>query len=232
MNVENIVYDAAYLKVKDDVLGLYVHMGAYVAAMRLEDSVMACLRPGMQTWLTGHSLGGAAATILFLHLYERNAAQLAPLITFGQLRALECSGVSKYRCLPVIRFANWNDPAPRLPPSTETCGNVMDPGCQGTYAQLGDEISMGVPGATWQYATDQCALGNLDSRILDVLRQAARFSADDSAAVESLRRDVVMHLPDMYYHKLRDHVAALVPGVAPWQLKACCPAGARRCGGP
>ncbi len=232
MNVENVFEDALYFKVKDDLLGLYVHVGAYAVAMRLIDTLATSLRPDLQTWITGHSLGGAAAVLLYLHLYEQNAAQLAPLITFGQIRALECCGVTKYRCLPVIRFVNWNDPAPWLPPSREQCTNKFDPGCHGTFAQLGDEIEMSTPGASWRYATDQCVLSSMESRLVRVLEQVASDGVLDSAERESLRADLKMHLPDVYYDKLLRHVRSLPAGRPPWSFEPCCPAGSGRCGCP
>jgi hypothetical protein len=144
-NLGNIVLDVLYGKGVDTTLGVFVHRPTKSVVDRLidqvRDSVDALLRDGDALWITGHSLGGAGATLMYLRFYEEKRFPLGPLYTFGNTRVLDTTGVRKYRCLiPHVRVVNWSDPAPHLPPSRDECLRPLDPGCNGLFAQLGDEL--------------------------------------------------------------------------------------------
>jgi len=64
---------------------------------------------------TGHSMGGAMATICAADLYARGW-KLSELITFGSPKAIDAEAASYIKC-PVTRFTNRSDFAPWYPPS-------------------------------------------------------------------------------------------------------------------
>lgn len=69
----------------------------------------------MPTILTGHSLGGALATLFAAYLCWRDIAPAA-LVTFGAPKALDAAGARAITC-PVRRYEIRGDPAPWWPPS-------------------------------------------------------------------------------------------------------------------
>ncbi len=80
---------------------------------------------------------------MHLRYYEQSSYVLGPLYTFGAMRVLTEESVHRYRCLPIIRIANWSDPTPHLPPSQTECDNPWNPVCHGAHVQLGDELVIG-----------------------------------------------------------------------------------------
>lgn len=130
-------------KVKNEKLNVYIHRGFNSSANALYKDIIENnrLEKGYLTTVTGHSLGGAAALLLYLNLYV-DSLNLGMLYTFGQPKALAYDGVLKYRCIPCIRFINEYDLVPLVPPSKFAFGLITSLPLwrHGLYRHLGDEV--------------------------------------------------------------------------------------------
>ncbi len=141
-SIQDFIADAVYIKVHDASLGIMVHAGFEVLGKALYDRIRnddRFLKEGYRTTITGHSLGGAAALILYLHLVK-DSATLGPLYTFGQPKVTNEDGVNKYSCHPIFRFMNLNDPVPLMPPTINSKKDISRLAQDGLYRHLGDEI--------------------------------------------------------------------------------------------
>lgn len=94
-----------------------VHSGflaAYASVSDRLDEVLARQRtPPPHVWLTGHSLGGALATLAAAHL---PAGQVQGLYTFGSPRVGDAAFASVLPRPSHYRFVHRNDWVPRVPP--------------------------------------------------------------------------------------------------------------------
>jgi hypothetical protein len=100
-------------------LGGYVHQGFWDSLESVWDEILKrvedLLDAGQTVWVTGHSLGGALATLASARLQQ---AGIEPYITctFGAPRVLDPKAAATY--LPrLYRFANKGDLVPTVPPS-------------------------------------------------------------------------------------------------------------------
>jgi len=158
---ENVKTDGSYKKVrndkltkyesnlidksvtKDDKLNIYVHRGFNKAAKSVYNDIIEneLLEGRYITTVQGHSLGGAAALLVYLNLLV-DSTNLGMLYTFGQPKALTTDGVLKYRCIDAIRFVNEDDMVPCVPPSRFAFGLITSIPLwrHGLYQHLGDEV--------------------------------------------------------------------------------------------
>lgn len=146
-SVENVIQDFDYPKAYDPIIGAWVHRGFLQATERLEPLIRSKIAAHARLYITGHSLGGAVALLLAIHL-QRAGFFLGPVYTFGQPKVLAESTVVAYRCLPVIRFVNDDDPVPFIPPTLPAPSNPADslhPSWHGIYRHLGDEVVLHLP---------------------------------------------------------------------------------------
>jgi hypothetical protein len=146
-SVENVIQDFDYPKAYDPILGAWVHRGFLQATQRLEPLIRSKIAPHSRLYITGHSLGGAVAVLLAIHLHKAGFF-LGPVYTFGQPKVLAESTVVAYRCLPVVRFVNDDDPVPFIPPTLPAPDNPADslhPSWHGIYRHLGDEVVLHLP---------------------------------------------------------------------------------------
>ena len=134
-NLENAVEDADYTKVPLRELGIPVHVGFADDARAVWSFAHSQLRPGLETRVTGHSLGGALAVLLAMRL-RLDGQPLGHVITFGQPKVTTEEGVARFRDLPLLRVVNHDDPVPLLP--WETPGAVVG----GLYRHLGRELRL------------------------------------------------------------------------------------------
>jgi hypothetical protein len=134
-NLENVVEDAAYAKVHAPDLGISVHAGFVDDAHAVWSFARPLLRPGLETRVTGHSLGGALA-VLFAMRLSLEPQPLGRVITFGQPKVTNEQGVARFRSLPLLRVVNHDDPVPNLP--WETPGAARG----GLYRHLGEELRL------------------------------------------------------------------------------------------
>ena len=149
-NLANAKLDADYNQVVDSRLRIPLHKGFADAAIRVYGFAKPLLKPGYETRVTGHSLGGAAAVIVLMLLKE-DGVVLGPAITFGQPKVTNRDGSRKYRSLPLLRIVNDQDPVPLLPPLD--LFSLLD---EGPYQHFGPEVVL-KDGAGYLYFADHQA---------------------------------------------------------------------------
>lgn len=115
----------------------YVHQGFLQGLHSLWKPLYQSLWPfldGRPVWFTGHSLGGALATLAFERLQQN-----AFLVSFGAPRVGNqrfCKRVAR----PAFRVVNNNDIVPHLPPGGgyQHCGELIYLDCDGQILQRPD----------------------------------------------------------------------------------------------
>lgn len=148
-NLLNAAEDADYKKVKAPDLGIEVHQGFLDDADATWRFVRPLLKPGVETRITGHSLGGALAVLMAMRLQLAGFA-VARVVTFGQPKVTNEAGVERFRGLPLLRVVNHDDPVPLLP--WETRGAAEG----GFFRHLGSELWLTDKG-TWEFFTEPLA---------------------------------------------------------------------------
>jgi hypothetical protein len=194
-NFENIIEDINYPKIFDPELGIWVHGGYDGIARKILARLGELNIPrGEQIWVTGHSLGGGVALLVYLHLHH-DGRTLGPLYTFGQPRTVARDAWDRYRCLPIVRVVNYGDFVPLVPPTKKDqgCDKPWDPGCNGSFIQLGDELTLAANGGC-EYRTyhDANAIG------FDSLRTLI-----EDVQHKELKKYLGVHLQDSYYERTR-----------------------------
>lgn len=158
-------------------MGGRVHAGFLRAFLEIcgeLDAVVAARRPGQAVWLTGHSLGGALATLAAAHLGE---ATVEGLYTYGSPRVGDATFAENVPARSHFRLVHRDDWVPTVPP--EILGNVH----AGTLRK--------VPGSPPRQARDDTASGGKPSAAALV------------AWVKELTRkfgELPMHLPGLIDH--------------------------------
>lgn len=132
-NNENFSEDLEIAVREDRKTNIPVHSGFDLAARAIYQDVRPFLKPGYQTYVTGHSLGGAVAAILTIYLIE-DGVPVVRVVTFGQPRFTTAEGVKRLSFLPLARVVDENDIVPMVPPATAT-----DPRF-GPYEHVGPEV--------------------------------------------------------------------------------------------
>ena len=132
-NNENFSEDLEIAVREDRKANIPVHSGFDLAARAIYQDVRPFLKPGYQTYVTGHSLGGAVAAILTIYLIE-DGVPVVRVVTFGQPRFTTAEGVKRLSFLPLARVVDENDIVPMVPPATAT-----DPRF-GPYEHAGPEV--------------------------------------------------------------------------------------------
>jgi triacylglycerol lipase len=118
---------------RDRRLDIPVHAGFDAIAAAINTDVKPYLKPGYATYVTGHSLGGAAAALLAIYLME-DGVYVKRVVTFGQPKFTTSAGVPRLSGLPILRIVDENDIVPMVPPASE----VLDP--TGPYEHVGPEV--------------------------------------------------------------------------------------------
>lgn len=145
--IRNWVATAVVTGALDDVLGVDVHEGFLVAVRIIQVALVPQLDPARPVHLTGHSLGGALATLLALRLghlgYDVSVTTFgAPKLTTFDAFAHE----SRLHDLDLVRLVNAGDVVQHFP-------SVMDLSGTRIYAQFGREWTLTADGG--------CAATNL-----------------------------------------------------------------------
>ncbi|MCA3561888.1 MAG: lipase family protein [Aestuariivirga sp.] len=110
-----------------------VHSGFDLDARAVWTDAQPYLKSGYQTYVVGHSLGGAVAAILGIYMIE-DGYKVDKIYTYGQPRFTTADGVKQLGFLPLLRVVDENDLVPVLPPGM--MGNKK----YGRYEQVGPEI--------------------------------------------------------------------------------------------
>lgn len=115
-NLVNVRTDAAFTPHPVEEFGIHMHQGFALAAVPMVSEVLPLLQKDYTTTITGHSLGGALAVVLGLHL-ERAGYRVERVVTFGQPKVTNPSGARAMAQLPLVRVSNPKDPVIAVPPA-------------------------------------------------------------------------------------------------------------------
>ena len=137
-------------KVRDDrATKIPIHTGFDQDARAVWADAQPYLKKGYQTYLVGHSLGGAVAAVLGIYMIE-DGYKVDKIYTYGQPRFTTATGVSQLGFLPLMRVVDENDLVPLLPPG------VMVNKKFGPYQQVGPEVIL-LEGPDYVYLPAQTA---------------------------------------------------------------------------
>ena len=114
-NIENVMVDAAFKLLRDKQTGVKLHQGFAVSANYLYERIQPKLHRDYTIDATGHSLGGAVALILAMHL-DADRYAVGEVITFGQPKVTTVAGGKRFAHLDVTRVVMEKDPVPLTPP--------------------------------------------------------------------------------------------------------------------
>lgn len=137
-------------KVRDDrATKIPVHTGFDLDARAVWADAQPYLKNGYQTYVVGHSLGGAVAAILGIYMIE-DGYKVDKIYTYGQPRFTTSQGVAQLGFLPLLRVVDENDLVPLLPPG------AMANKKYGPYEQVGPEVIL-LEGPDYVYMPSQQA---------------------------------------------------------------------------
>jgi hypothetical protein len=116
-NKRNLIEDIE-LRIREDLaLAIPVHIGFDATARALYADMQPYLKKNYRTYITGHSLGGAVAALLTIHMVD-DGYKVDRVVTFGQPKFTTTDGVQKLGFLTLTRVVDENDVIPMLPPTT------------------------------------------------------------------------------------------------------------------
>lgn len=116
-NKRNVLEDVE-MRIREDLaLAIPVHAGFDATTRLLYDDMKPYLRKNYTTYITGHSLGGAIAAVLAIHMID-DGYKVEKVVTFGQPKFTTTDGVEKLDFLALVRVVDENDIVPMLPPTT------------------------------------------------------------------------------------------------------------------
>lgn len=133
-NIENAMVDIALKLVPDNHLGIYAHRGFSLAALAIFRDIRPHLQQDYTIDTTGHSLGGAVALLLAMHMDVENF-KVRNVITFGQPKVTNFTGANKFSHLNIKRVVTEKDIVPLVPPFDPVDINNLD-----IYWHTGTEI--------------------------------------------------------------------------------------------
>lgn len=114
-NIDNVIVDAAFVLVPDELSGINIHQGFLLSARDIYQHIQAELNPDYTIDTIGHSLGGATALILAMIL-DAKGYHIGEVITFGQPKVTNISGSQKFNHLNIKRLVTPKDVVPLVPP--------------------------------------------------------------------------------------------------------------------
>jgi triacylglycerol lipase len=115
-NLRNAVIDSQVADELDPVLGIRLHRGFARATQAVLADALPRLDKDRPVRLVGHSLGGAEAVILGMHLV-RQGYRVERIVTFGQPQVTNRRGGDAFADLPLLRISDDRDMVPFLPPA-------------------------------------------------------------------------------------------------------------------
>lgn len=137
-------------KVREDrATKIPLHTGFDLDARAVWTDAQPYMKKGYQTYLVGHSLGGAVAAILGIYMIE-DGYKVDKIYTYGQPRFTTTQGVAQLGFLPLLRVVDENDLVPLLPPG------AMANKKYGPYQQVGPEVIL-LEGPDYVYMPNQQA---------------------------------------------------------------------------
>eukprot|EP00668_Euglena_longa_P032482 GGOE01041831.1.p1 GENE.GGOE01041831.1~~GGOE01041831.1.p1 ORF type:complete len:292 (-),score=27.91 GGOE01041831.1:82-957(-) len=132
-NLDNVMSNLQYdLEFTPD-LGIRAHRGFISLFLMAWDLLKTTLVKSKPVRISGHSLGGAVASLLALKL-KLEGFLLEEVVTFGSPKFTDLDGSAEFlrQLIPLLRVVNRGDPVPSLPPWPQ-------------YAQSGAEVQLQGP---------------------------------------------------------------------------------------
>lgn len=114
-NVENALVDLDLAFVPNPRLNIQLHQGFANAAATAYADMKPYLNKTQPVRTTGHSLGGAIAVIVAMHL-QHDGYALERVVTFGQPKVTNVAGAQKFSDLSLTRVVTPKDLVPLVPP--------------------------------------------------------------------------------------------------------------------
>ncbi len=114
-NIENVLVNLNVSLMPDEKLGILMHEGFSAAAMEVFLELRPHLDKAVPVVATGHSLGGAIAQVVALHL-QRDGFYIQQVVTFGQPKVTNVAGAALFNSLPLTRVVTVKDIVPLVPP--------------------------------------------------------------------------------------------------------------------
>ncbi|MDH5217929.1 MAG: lipase family protein [Gammaproteobacteria bacterium] len=137
-NPENVIVDAKFVFIDVESLGIKVHKGFAEASKEVLKDLLKdnadTLDKTKPIIVTGHSLGGAVAVLISMHLQEMGY-HIDSIYTYGQPKVTDRHGANKFKSIPLIRYANNKDIVPLVPPLSRDQESHWD-----IYWHLGKEV--------------------------------------------------------------------------------------------
>lgn len=133
-NVENALVDLDLAFVLNQSLNIQLHQGFANAAISAYEDMKPFLNKDQPVRTTGHSLGGAVAVIVAMHLH-RGGYLLGDVVTFGQPKVTNVAGANEFSALPLTRVVTPKDLVPLVPPLSPMQMRDLD-----IYWHMGQEL--------------------------------------------------------------------------------------------
>ena len=142
VNVKNTLVNLDLKLIPNKDIDIQLHSGFAETAKDIFLKIRPKLEKEYAIKITGHSLGGAVATVLAMYL-DTNDYSVARIITFGQPKVTNFTGAQKFSHLNILRVVTAEDFVPLLPPLDVIDLNITDLNSVsnvGIYWPLGQEI--------------------------------------------------------------------------------------------
>ena len=119
-SLSDALTDVRYYKTKDQITGMSVHKGFQIMAQDIWEDIKEDIvnDPEWKLYMTGHSLGGAIATLCGLYASVEGNASLQEVVTFGQPKITNAKGCKIAASLldsKMVRVVNEADIITRIP---------------------------------------------------------------------------------------------------------------------
>lgn len=166
----------------------FVHRGFYMAYQAVASQVLVAVadllkrNPSYKVIVTGHSLGGALATLAAADILQHGTAPAADLqlVTFGSPRVgNEYFSSSLTASLQALRWTHAKDPVPHLPPQDQSYRHVGQEVYEDERGALRDCASTEDPSCSNQwYLTDAA-----DHMLYNGLKIGCKFVSEGAEVV-------------------------------------------------
>jgi len=139
-NRADLAVDLETHKQWDEEIGCYFHAGFLGRADRVLKDLGPLLKLNSVLTLSGHSLGGAVATIMAIKLQARGYT-VRRVVTFGAPKFTNVQALGKFSTLPLLRICHEDDVVVGLPPAS--IEEVLTASWQGVYHHVGKQLLIG-----------------------------------------------------------------------------------------
>lgn len=142
VNVKNTLVNLDLQLLPNADIGIQLHSGFAETAKDIFLKIKPELKKDFNIKITGHSLGGAVASVLAMYL-DLDEFPVERVITFGQPKVTNFTGAQKFAHLNILRVVSARDFVPLLPPVDMVDLNVTDLNSiskVGIYWPLGPEM--------------------------------------------------------------------------------------------